>query len=121
MAKNPSRTVRRAPPATRPPPAARRRFFDHKTAKLTLWHNGTDAPPTDGGVAVTQLAVLVNHTGTQAAPVKGMSWLGVAFADSAPNYMAPHGTPTGGDWAVSRAGALYFEVQCRCSDGAVTV
>ncbi len=83
--------------------------FDHEARTLTLWYNGTAAPPTDGSIAVTQLAVLVNSTGTQAAPVVGLQFLGLTFADSAPFFMGPHGTPSGGDWAVSRSGSLFFE------------
>lgn len=84
-------------------------FFDETTSTLTLWFNGTAAPPVDGSVAVTQLAVLINSTGTQAKPVAGLSFLGITFADSAPFFLGPHGTPSGGDWAVERSGALFFE------------
>jgi hypothetical protein len=53
--------------------------------------------------------VLINATGTQGAPVMDLAYLGITFADSAPNFMGPHGTPSGGDWAVGRSGALFFE------------
>jgi len=66
-------------------------FFDHTTQTLTLWYNGTQAPPTDGSVAVAQLPVLINSTGTQAQPVVGLSFLGLTFADSAPFFLGPHG------------------------------
>lgn len=84
-------------------------FFDEATQTISLWYNGTGAPPTDGSVAVTQLHVLINSTGTQAKPVVGLAFLGLTFADSAPFYLGPHGTPSGGDWAVGRSGALFFE------------
>jgi hypothetical protein len=84
-------------------------YHDPAAGKLYLWYNGTGAPPTDGTVQVTQLAMLVNLTGTQAAPVTGVSYLGLTFADSAPHFLAPHGTPSGGDWAVARMGALFAE------------
>jgi len=38
-----------------------------------------------------------------------VSFHGITFRDTALTYMDPHGTPSGGDWAVTRAGALYFE------------
>ena len=38
-------------------------------------------------------------------PVVGLSFLGLTFADTAPMYLHPHGTPAGGDWAVARDGA----------------
>lgn len=75
-------------------------FYDAAASKLYMWYNASGAPPTDGTVSVTQLAVLVNSTGTQAKPVTGLSFLGLTFTDSAPNFMGPHGTPSGGDWAV---------------------
>jgi len=55
------------------------------------------------------LTVLVNATGTQAKPVTGVSFKGLTFQDTAPNYLGPHGTPSGGDWAVGRSAALFFE------------
>lgn len=88
-------------------------FFDHDAHKLYLWYNATGAPPTDGSISVTQLPVLINSTGTQAKPVVGLSFLGLTFADSAPFFMGPHGTPSGGDWA----GALVFGMSGLCLEG----
>jgi hypothetical protein len=34
---------------------------------------------------------------------------GIGFRDSAPNFLGPHGTPSGGDWAVGRAGGIFLE------------
>ena len=53
--------------------------------------------------------VLINATGTAAAPVVGVGFQGIGFRDTAPNYMGPHGTPSGGDWAVGRSAAVFFE------------
>lgn len=75
---------------------------------IWLWHNATGPPPTSGLVA-PQLVVIINASGTQAEPVVGVGFKGLTFRDSAPNYLGPHGTPSGGDWAVGRAGALWFE------------
>jgi hypothetical protein len=88
-------------------------------------------PPTDGSVVAAMQTVLVNTTGTQvwieyfyvaagvdrdflccymqASPVIGVGFFGLGFRDTAPNYLGPHGTPSGGDWAVGRSGALFFE------------
>ncbi len=33
----------------------------------------------------------------------------MTFIDSAPAYLEPHGTPSGGDWAVSRTAALFLQ------------
>lgn len=75
---------------------------------LWLWHNASGPPPAEGVVA-PQLTVIINATGTQAAPVVGVGFKGITFRDSAPRYLGPHGTPSGGDWAVGRAAALFFE------------
>lgn len=83
-------------------------FYDLSAKKLYLWANGTvGVAPTD--VVVPQLTVLINAVGTQALPVEGVEFAGITFRDTAPNFMGPHGTPSGGDWAVGRSGAIFFE------------
>jgi len=52
---------------------------------------------------------LVNVTGSQAAPVPGLSFRGLGFRDTAYVYFAPHSIPSGGDWALSRTAALQLE------------
>jgi len=84
-------------------------FFDPSTKTLWLWHNASGAPPTDGSVVAALQTVLINATGTQAEPVVGVGFQGIGFRDTAPNYMGPHGTPSGGDWAVGRSAAVFFE------------
>ncbi len=84
-------------------------FFDPSTSTLWLWHNASGAPPTDGSVVAALQTVLINATGTQAEPVVGVGFQGIGFRDTAPNYMGPHGTPSGGDWAVGRSAAVFFE------------
>ena len=78
-------------------------YFDTSAKKLYLWHNVTTAsplpPPSDGSVVGTQLATLFNVSGaSQVDPVRNLSFIGLTFRDTAPTYMAPHGTPPGGDW-----------------------
>ena len=34
---------------------------------------------------------------------------GVAFTGTASTFMEPHGVPSGGDWALQRTAALFFE------------
>ena len=89
-------------------------FFDSSAQKLYVWHNVTTStptpPPNAGEVTATQLRVLFNISGaSQSDPVKNVSFTGIVFKDTALTYMDPHGTPSGGDWAVTRAAALYFE------------
>jgi hypothetical protein len=85
-------------------------FYDAAAKKLYVWHNATGAPASQPGYIVSpQLTVLINATGTKAAPVVGVGFAGIGFRDTAPNYLGPHGTPSGGDWAVGRSAALFFE------------
>ena len=62
---------------------------------LWLWHNASGAPSTSKEAApvAPQLAVIINASGTQAAPVVGVGFRGLTFRDSAPNYLGPHGSP----------------------------
>ena len=46
-------------------------FYDAAGKKLYLWHNATGAP-LGGTVELTQLHVLVNQTGSQQRPVRGV-------------------------------------------------
>ena len=84
-------------------------FYDEKTKMLYFWYNGTGAPPEDTVFEITNLKTLFNVTGTQEKPVKGLAFKGVMFKDTAYTYMDPHGMPSGGDWALERMGALFFE------------
>ena len=87
-------------------------FYDAAAQRLYLWANATGAPPTDGSLVAVidgRDSLLINVTGTQADPVVDVGFQGVGFRDTAPNYLGPHGTPSGGDWAVGRSGALFFE------------
>ena len=86
-------------------------FFDAAAGQLTLWWNATDGvpPPANGSLAVPVLRELFNVTGSQAEPVVGVTFAGIGFRDTAPSYLQPHGLPSGGDWALARTGALFFE------------
>lgn len=84
-------------------------FFDEKSKMLYVWYNGTGAPPEDTVFEVTQLKTLFMVMGSQEEPVKQVSFKGLMFKDTAYTYLDPHGMPSGGDWALERMGALYFE------------
>jgi hypothetical protein len=83
-------------------------FFDPVTKVLTLWHNATSgtAPPTDGTLEVVRLTTLINATGSQATPIRGLTLNQLGLRDTAPATFLPHVAPTGGDWAVNRAAAV---------------
>ena len=84
-------------------------FYDAAGKTLWLWHNSTGAPAADGTVVAALQTVLINAVGSKAEPVVGVGFQGIGFRDAAPNFMGPHGTPSGGDWAVGRSAALFFE------------
>lgn len=41
--------------------------------------------------------------------MRNLTISGIGFKDSAPSYMEPHAVPSGGDWALERTAALFFE------------
>jgi len=89
-------------------------FYDEDENMLYLWHNGTGAPPSSTGqsagelpnIAAPTTKVLVSIAGSSSDPVKGVTFRGVTFRDTAYTYMDPHGMPSGGDWALQRTAAL---------------
>ena len=87
-------------------------FVDTDTTPPTLYYQGnstTGAPSPSLVVSVPVLKALVVANATQAAPIAGLTISGLGFRDTMPTYMDPHGVPSGGDWALERLGALYFE------------
>ena len=86
-------------------------FFDAKAHKLYYYHNassGTPIPSTFRFEA-TRLKTIVSHIGTQDKPVAGIKHVGVTFTGSRTQFFDPHGVPSGGDWALQRDAALFFE------------
>lgn len=84
-------------------------YFDETERKLYFFYNGTGMPPPDTSFVVTNLRVLFQFTATQEVPVKGVSFKGIGFRDTAYTYMDLHGMPSGGDWTLERTGALLIE------------
>lgn len=84
-------------------------YYDMDAQKLYLNYNGTGAPPADLQLVATHAKVLFNASGTMAAPVSDISFRGLGFRDTAYTYMDPHGMPSGGDWALQRTAALFFD------------
>lgn len=87
--------------------------FNVTTAVLTLYPPGPDGapPPPDGALVALGASskVLINVSGTPAAPVTNVSFACLRFTDAAYTYLDPHGLPSGGDWALARTGALFAE------------
>jgi len=82
-------------------------FYDPSTQLLYLAFNSSS--PATAGYSVPNLKVLFNITGSQSAPVQGITIAGLTLRDTALTYMDPHGMPSGGDWAFERTAAIYIE------------
>lgn len=84
-------------------------FYDKSTQNLFFYYNGTGAPPVDATFVVPQLRTLVNLTGTQWNPVRGVTHSGITYTAARYTYMDPHGVPSAGDWALDRVGAVFLQ------------
>ena len=89
-------------------------YLDTRTSELYLWYNGTGtfpgAPPPVGAVEAVVAPSLLRLEGTRAAPVANVTIAEIDFVHAAPTYLsAPHGVPSGGDWALERQAALFAE------------
>ena len=86
-------------------------YFNKATSKLYLYYNATSgtAPPEDLQFVATKLRRLVDVSGTFGDPVKAVTIQGLGFRDTEYTYMANWAPPSGGDWALHRGGAVFFE------------
>jgi hypothetical protein len=92
-------------------------FYDVASGLLHLWHNASSGTPPPSavqgvpgtGVELPLARTIVNISGSAAAPVANVSFLGIGFRDSRYTFMDPHAVPSGGDWALARSAALYAE------------
>jgi hypothetical protein len=84
-------------------------YYDKDQGKLYLFYNGTGPPPAEATLIVPQLRTLVNLTGTQWNPVKGIKVTGITYQASRYTYMDPHGVPSAGDWALERVAAIFLQ------------
>ena len=71
---------------------------------LDVWAVLTDKP-----LVAAFLQTLVSVVGNQTHPVMNLAYVGVTFTGSRIQYFDPHGVPSGGDWALQRDAALFFE------------
>lgn len=82
-------------------------FFEPKSRVLYYVVNASSsAQPPSGVFTATHLDVLLNVSGSSVAPVKGLVLRGVEIADTRDTFMAPHGLPSGGDWALQKSAAV---------------
>ena len=89
-------------------------FYDDDAGELFWFYNATGAPPATLELAATQLEQLVTITGAGSAAgetgehVADVTLRGLKLTGAALSYLSPHGLPSdgGGDWALSRTGAV---------------
>jgi len=85
-------------------------FLDARGQRLYYITNASDmaAPPPAQGFEFPLLEelIVVGGAADGSAPVANISFVGLRFTGAAPIFLAPHGTPSGGDWALARFGAL---------------
>jgi hypothetical protein len=88
-------------------------FFNETTLTLYLWNNASGSPQpsplNDGSIVAATLKHLFNVTGSQAAPVVDLSFVGIGLRDTSYTYMDPHGLPSGGDWSLERSAVVFAE------------
>eukprot|EP00931_Biecheleriopsis_adriatica_P028735 TRINITY_DN17128_c0_g1_i4.p1 TRINITY_DN17128_c0_g1~~TRINITY_DN17128_c0_g1_i4.p1 ORF type:complete len:907 (+),score=123.99 TRINITY_DN17128_c0_g1_i4:215-2722(+) len=82
-------------------------FFDTETKLLHFKVNSTAPPASE--IVVPTLANLFDIIGSQASPVRNVTIEGLTFTENRPTFMEPRGTPSGGDWALERQGAVRVE------------
>lgn len=66
-------------------------------------------PPPSWTFEVPMLTSLFNLSGSAASPVVDVTITGITFTSVAASYLGPHGIPSGGDWGLSRMGAILIE------------
>ncbi|KAJ9469345.1 hypothetical protein DIPPA_01785 [Diplonema papillatum] len=93
-------------------------FYNDTTQMLYFVYNATmnTPPPPSLQFDAVVLETLVALQGTQVEPIQQVSLQGIRIADAGPTYLtAGHGVPSGGDWALQRAGAIFLEGTENCS------
>ena len=87
-------------------------YYDRSSGTLYVVSNetSTDAPPTGTFIAIpASNHTLLSASGSQAHQVVNLTLRGLGFRDTAWTMLEPHGVPSGGDWALERMAAAFFE------------
>jgi len=88
-------------------------WFDPDGKQLFFYLNETEASHPDdlGDVGIPSLECLFNLTGSSPSDaVVNVTISGIMVAGTAHTYLsAPHTVPSGGDWSLERAGAIFIE------------
>lgn len=101
--------------------ASTRQLFFFFNVSLTSPPLPPGSPPPPSLVLIApQLEVFFNLTGSSAAPVSDVQFVGLGFRDQRPAMLDPWVVPSGGDWALRRAGALHLEGTVRTNVSGVS-
>ena len=97
---------------------AENEFFHDAVNDVIYWapnttsddDGGADAdpntPPADDALIAVRGKVILSVTGSQAAPVRNVSLVGLVFRDAAPTFLDRHDVPSQGDWALVHTAAV---------------
>jgi len=88
-------------------------YIDTEANKIYYFANSTGgggnmSAPT-GLFAPMVLPVVINVTGSQADPAKGVTIRGLRIVGASASYLLPHLVPSGGDWSLSPYAAVYAQ------------
>eukprot|EP01063_Lacrimia_lanifica_P034369 TRINITY_DN6337_c0_g3_i1.p1 TRINITY_DN6337_c0_g3~~TRINITY_DN6337_c0_g3_i1.p1 ORF type:complete len:833 (+),score=239.87 TRINITY_DN6337_c0_g3_i1:54-2552(+) len=92
-------------------------YFDNATKDLYYVLNATAGAGIDDlHFSAVNLFTLISHVGdfNSKKPVKNVTIQGVTIRDTAMTVLEPHGVPSGGDWALERMGAVFYETTENC-------
>ena len=89
-------------------------YLDAEEKALYYVFNGTESPAGDEDLSLITTKVIFNVSGTQAAPVTGVTIRGLTIRDAALTYLGTspadvHYIPSDSDWAINRGGAVLLE------------
>eukprot|EP01060_Flectonema_neradi_P022943 TRINITY_DN3115_c0_g1_i6.p1 TRINITY_DN3115_c0_g1~~TRINITY_DN3115_c0_g1_i6.p1 ORF type:complete len:617 (+),score=153.29 TRINITY_DN3115_c0_g1_i6:596-2446(+) len=89
-------------------------FFDKRESKMYFYYNGTGSPSDNSEYVVPTVKTAFNLTSGRYNPIKDVTIRGLTITALRYTYMEPHGVPSGGDWALDRMGAIFYEGTENC-------
>ena len=87
-------------------------FYDEAENKLYFYYNATSGTPPDNNdnFVVPTSETIFNISATRQEPAVDLTFSKLKLTGTRDTYLnAPHGVPSGGDWALERRGALLAE------------
>lgn len=94
---------------------AQREFFYDESSATLMYVAADNRPPAQSIFEHALLDVLINISATKDQPATDITISGLGFTGTATTFLAPHGVPSGGDWALQRTAALFFQGTDRVS------